>query len=239
MSRMATRLLTRGMFYEEKRLAAIAHNIANSSTPGYKAFKVALDRISSVTAQEEQTSAAKNTENPWIDFSGGPLVATGGRLDFAIEGKGFFVVRTPHTTFYTRNGQFAVGNEKKLVTMSGYPVMGSRGEITIEGAEISVSSDGSVSVDGTLIDKLKIVDFKKREAIQPVGNSFFVSCLEDNEDAATDGYSVKQGFAESSNVRVMNELVNLIRCIRAYEAYDTAKQRIGEATGKLNEVLRF
>ncbi|HOR86994.1 MAG TPA: flagellar hook-basal body complex protein [Bacillota bacterium] len=197
--------------------------------------------VSGMTSGEEISPPAmtKGIQDSYIDFSEGFLLETGAKFDLAIEGEGFFVVSTPHSTLYTRNGQFTVNDEKKLVTMSGYPVQGSEGEITIAGTQVFVAPDGSVTVDGKPVVRLKVVDFEEKEAIRPIGNSLYFNTREDNEETASAGYSIRQGFIESSNVNVMNELTNLINCIRAYEAFDKVKQKISEATGKINELPRF
>ncbi len=243
MSKVATRLLMRGMQYQEKRLSTITNNMANSTTPGYKTFKPVFDGIVSRLARDEEilsSNGAKNgIQNTCIDFSQGPLIETGGKFDLAIEGNGFFVVNTPEGTLYTRSGQFTISNEKKLVNASGYHVMGSGGEITIYGTQVSVASDGLVTVDGKPVGTVKIVDFKEKESIQPIGNSLFINTIQDNEEIASTGYSIKQGFIESSNVNVMDEFINLINCIRAYGSYDTVKQKISDASSKLNELPRL
>ena len=185
--------------------------MANSTTPGYKTFKPVFDGIISRLARDEEISssnrAKKGIQNTCIDFSEGPLIETGGKYDLAIEGNGFFVINTPNGTLYTRNGQFTISNEKKLVNTSGYPVMGSGDEITIYGTQVSVASDGWVTVDGRPVGTVKIVDFKEKESIQPIGNSLFINTLQDNEEIASTGYSIKQGFIESSNVNVMDEFI--------------------------------
>jgi flagellar basal-body rod protein FlgG len=117
--------------------------------------------------------------------------------------------------------------------------MGSGGEITIDGTQVSVASDGLVAVDDKPVGTVKIVDFKEKESIQPVGNSLFINTLQDNEEIASTGFSIKQGFLESSNVSVMDELVNLINCTRAFETYDAVKEKISEANSKLSEMPRL
>jgi flagellar basal-body rod protein FlgG len=94
------------------------------------------------------------------------LLETGNNLDFAIEGEGFFVVSTKDGPMYTRNGKFTINQEKKLVTAEGFPVLGKGGEINIDGKEINVENDGSVFVDKSFVDVIKVVDFEDKKYLR-------------------------------------------------------------------------
>ena len=227
-----------GKFVNGRRLEIISNNLANVSTAGFKASRPVFNALTG-----EEAAARQQTENTYVsvydaylNFSGGAPVETGSNLDFAIEGDGFFVVSTKNGTMYTRNGKFTVDHEKRLVTAEGDPVLGKGGEINIDGKQISVESDGSISVDNTTVDVLKIVDFKDKSAVRNAGRNLFVNTSETNEEFTPDNYTVRQGYYEASNVNVTREMIEMIYTVRAYEAYTKVDQYFNDILGKLIDV---
>ena len=199
----------------------IAHNLANVSTAGYKrrcnAFSKAL------IAQEPAAGVSSEVSlNTIFDFSQGEISQTGRSLDFALCGKGFFVIETPQGLLYTRNGVFHLNQNGQIVDSSGRIVAGEAGPISIPPnvgiSQISVSNDGSISADGTPIGKFKLVDFKDGESeLVAVGTN----CFQAPEGITTEppeNLIVKQGFQESSNVQMVEELVDMMMVSRLYEA---------------------
>ena len=206
----------------EREFSIIAHNLANVSTAGYK-------RSCSTFAKQlmaqgvESIEADKEVElNTAFDFSQGNLTETGRPLDFALCGKGFFVIETPDGPLYTRNGMFRLNQNGQIVDSSGKIVAGEGGPITIslsEGpSQISVSGDGSIGAGGSTVGKFKLVDFKDDEKkLTAVG----LNCFEAPKDLRPEPAAsliVKQGFQESSNVQLAEELVDMIMVSRLYEA---------------------
>jgi flagellar basal-body rod protein FlgF len=241
MSKIASKTLSAVKKGQVRKLEFIANNIANSLTPGYKASKpsfqnlllAGMDGLRGVEpypAMDEATS--------FIDFSEAPLTETKGKLDFALEGNGFFIVSTDNGPMYTRNGQFSLDEQRRVVTSTGYPVMGGGGEITIKGNDIMVEGDGSILVDRVFTDKIKIVDFKDKASLQNFGMSLFRSVGVDNTESVPETFFVRQGFIESSNVNIMREMLNLINCLRAYQAYSKASGQIEQADAKMMEITR-
>ncbi len=206
---------------------AIAHNLANASTAGYKrrctTFVQDLQRQmdigpgadgSSVTAGEVQGETS-------VDFTQGALTRTGQPLDLALKGKGFFVIETTQGPRYTRNGAFRTNQEGQLVDPLGRTVAGEGGPIVIPNTvsilAIQVSKDGSVLADGRTIGKLRVVAFEDEGMLVAMGSNCFRAPSEATPNAAPDA-AVQQGFQEASNVRPVEELVDLIRVTRLYEA---------------------
>ncbi len=223
-----------GKYVTERRMDMIANNIANSLTPGYKSSKphcqtVIKDDIEGVEPTYMNTLAT------YIQFTDAPVVSSGAKLDFAIEGDGFFVVSTQDGPAYTRNGQFTLNKNKKLVTMDGNLVMGQGGEITIDGKEVTVENDGTIFVDKARVDALKVVDFKNKRSLTQFGKSLFTSASESPAALPTEKYTIKQGAFESSNVDVIKELIEMISALRAYESYTKVDQFFGDMTSKLLE----
>jgi flagellar basal body rod protein FlgG len=199
----------------------IAHNLANVSTAGYKRRCNAFSK--SLTAQELAAGASGEVSlNTTLDFSQGEIVQTGRTLDFALCGKGFFVIETPQGPLYTRNGIFHLNQNGQIVDSAGRIVAGEAGPISIPPdigiSQISASSDGSISAGGTPIGKFKLVDFKDGESeLAAVGTNCF-QAPEGILAKPPENLIVKQEFQESSNVRMVEELVDMMMVSRLYEA---------------------
>jgi flagellar basal-body rod protein FlgF len=213
----------------------ITHNLANAGTAGYKrrcnAFSKSLMEQESAVGTSGEVSLSTS-----FDFSQGEVVHTGRSLDFALCGKGFFVVETPDGPLYTRNGLFHLNQNGQIVDSSGRIVAGEAGPISIpsdtELSQISVSSDGSISANGTAIGKFKLVDFKDRESeLVAVGANCF-QAPDDISAATPENLIVKQGFQESSNVRMVEELVDMMMVSKLYEAsvkFISAKKDVSQS----------
>jgi flagellar basal-body rod protein FlgF len=232
-----------GAVAEEKRLGFISNNLANALTTGYKASRPVFEAVlsSSIIDTDQAESTFVGTYDSYINFADGSLIDSGNKLDFAFQGDGFFVIHTAQGDRYTRNGQFALDANGKLVTQDGNTVAGEGGDIIINGIngkQITVETDGSVSVDRVPAGKLKTVRFATKESLRPVGNSLFENIDPANQELPTVNCTVKQGFHEASNVEVVKEMIDMIACTRAYEAYSKMQQAFGDMESKLQEVAR-
>lgn len=202
----------------------ITHNLANISTVGYKrrcsAFSRALDSQEAVAGTDSGGSIEASAV---FDFSQGSIVETGRPLDFALYGRCFFVIETPDGPLYTRNGMLHINQNGQIVNSQGNIVAGQAGPITIPNSvglsQLSVSSDGSISAGDITIGKFRLVDFKDDEnKLVPTGASCFQMPDENIQPVAAENIVVKQGYQESSNVEMVDELVNMIMLSRLYEA---------------------
>jgi len=197
----------------------ISNNLANASTTGYKrrcnAFTKALEEQGAVQSLE-------GTSQTVLDFSQGNLVQTDRTLDFALHGKGFFVIETPDGPLYTRHGVFQINQNGQIVDMSGRVVAGTAGPITlpaeIDSGTVHVASDGRVSAGDTAIGQLRVVEFGDSEnRLIPTGNTCFLAPA-DLEPADAESPVVRQGYQEASNVKLVDELVSMIMVSRLYES---------------------
>ena len=209
-------------------LDLVANNLANVSTPGYRAQH---DSFSSLlaTSSGASLSGLNQAVNDYsvlgggqLDLSQGNLEKTGNELDLGIEGQGFFSVQTANGQVYTRDGNFHVSPKGQLVTSAGDPVLGTDNRpLPIVGAPVSVSPDGTISVNGALAGQLKIVDFKDPNALGKIGNSYF-SGSPDNPPLPATGVSVDQGRIEGSNVAPAESAVRLVGVMRQFEMLQKA-----------------
>jgi flagellar basal-body rod protein FlgG len=234
-----------GKFVNSRRMEIIANNIANVSTPGFKSSRPVFNAF---TGEDESGNGMlQNTSvsmyDSYVNFAVAPLLETGSKLDFAIEGEGFFVVSTPDGPMYTRNGKFTVSQDKKLVTMEGYPVLGRGGEIDVGGqngnVDISVENDGSVFVDKAFIDVIKIVDFADKRYIRNFGKNLFMNTQEGSVEIIPENSTVRQGYSEASNVDIMREMIEMIHTVRAYEAYTKIGESLDDVLGQLIDLSRL
>ncbi|MHC4122107.1 MAG: flagellar hook-basal body protein [Planctomycetota bacterium] len=224
----------------------IAHNLANVSTVGYKRKCNTFSK--SLTAQGAGTTAETGdiTDlHATFDFSQGSFIETRRSLDFALCGKGFFVIETPKGPLYTRSGIFQLNQNGQITDSAGRIVAGQNpaGPISIPPdaglSQISVSSDGSISVAGATVGQFKLVDFKDKENELIAAG---LNCFHAPKTAVPqppENLIVKQGFQESSNVQLVEELVDMIMVTRLYEANmkfmsvskDTSKSLMNVAMG--------
>ncbi len=215
----------------------IAHNLANASTVGYKRRCNAFSK--SLGTQDPQSySPGTISLNSAFDFSQGSVGQTSRPLDFALYGKGFFVIETPEGPLYTRNGTFLTNQNNQIVDSLGRIVAGQAGPITVPGnaslMELNVSSDGTVSAGGTPIGKFRLVDFQDNQGkLVPVGESCYQMPDTTITPAPAERLIVKQGYQEASNVKVMDELVDMILVSRLYEANMKSLSAEKEASSSL------
>jgi flagellar basal-body rod protein FlgF/flagellar basal-body rod protein FlgG len=155
-----------------------------------------------------------------LDLDQGSLEKTGNDFDLAIQGSGFFVVRTAAGLACTRNGNFHVSPKGKLVTAQGDMVMGVTGPIDIVGGPVSISPDGTISVDGAVAGQLKVVDFPAGTPLESVGSTYY-SAPPKSEVPATDA-SIQQGSLEASNVNPIASAVELVTIQRYAELMQRA-----------------
>lgn len=210
------------------RQAAVAHNLANVSSTGYRAEE---HRLRAVQVQTQNTPAALPTRafavdaSTHTDYSSGPLQYTGRNLDLAVQGKGWIALSMPDgSEAYTRNGNFELSVNGVLQTRDGIPVMGDGGPISIPpDSKIAVGKDGTVSVvpetgaQNTVnaIGRIKLVN-PPEETLMRGGDGLFR--LADNTAAPLDEQvSVANGYLEGSNVNPVDQMVSMISLARQFE----------------------
>jgi flagellar basal-body rod protein FlgF/flagellar basal-body rod protein FlgG len=202
-------------------LDTIANNLANASTVGYRAEHNVFGAVLSATTDAPGSSLNQAINNYGImsgtklDLSQGALQKTGNDLDLAIEGSGFFVVQTANGPMYTRNGSFQVASNGQLITASGDAVMGDKGTITMLPGPVSISTDGTISSNGAVAGKLRVVDFPAGTPLKSEGNTYYSAPVKSATTAT--GSTVQQGALENSNVNPISSMVELITAQRTAE----------------------
>lgn len=219
------------------QLDAVTHNLANATTPGFKA-----EHLRSVKILEDRNMVAEPAapQNGLIvDFSQGVPQKTRNPLDLHIQGDGFFVVQTKEGEAYTRKGDFTVNRLHQIVTQSGDTLVGEGGAITLKEGKLRVDQDGSVHVDESRVGKIKIVDFGNRQALRSIGGGLY-RVEGDAGIKKVDNPHVTSGFVESSNVNIVREMAVMINIHRSFENYQKIIQTLTEmdklSTGRLGRI---
>lgn len=207
-------------------LEVVANNLANTNTVGYKA-QLAFYRSLPAWLQESLTTPLNQVVNQFgvlggaqLDLSTSNLDKTGNPTDVALQSAGFFTVQTKAGVRYTRAGNFQLNAKRQLVTQQGDLVLGEQGPLQIPSGEITISQDGTISVDGGLVAKLKITQFDSAADLKPEGNTYFVAQGKPGK-TATDA-QVVQGSLETSNSDPVKATVSLIELQRNAQLMERA-----------------
>jgi flagellar basal-body rod protein FlgG len=251
-----------GLDAQQTRMTVTANNLANVNTTGFKKGRAVFEDLLYQNVRQVGASTSQDTAAPTglslgtgarvvateKSYTQGSLQQTENALDLAITGRGFFQVQLPDGSVgYTRDGDFQVSSTGELVTANGYSLQPA---ITIpDGAQsITIGADGTVSVQvsgqnaPSQVGSVQLVDFINPAGLQPRGENLLVeSAASGAPQTGTPGVNglggIQQGALESSNVNIVEELVNMIETQRAYEinskAISTTDQMLEFVTNQL------
>lgn len=215
-----------GLAAQTQALELVANNLANLGTAGYRGQQATFRSLvaGAGTVALNPLNAAVNNfgvlSGSRVDLASGSLVATGNPLDVAIAGTGFFTVQSAQGVVYTRNGGFHETPAGQLVTAQGDAVLGEQGPITLPSGAVAISADGTVSVDGAVVEKLRVAEFSPDTSLSALGNALYSAPKGAELPAASS--SVRQGMIEDSNVSPMEGVVQLISIQRNAEMMQRA-----------------
>ncbi len=237
-----------GMNAQQDKLDAISNNLANVDTTGFKKEIPVSKEFSELLLRRTKADGVYKTpfgsadvapiigkiglgvetNEFYTDFDQGSFKSTDTNTDFALSGKGFFVVQTPDGERFTRNGNFHLGKEGILLTKEGYPVLGENGAIHLPDDKFVVNKDGMIyTKEEAVVDRMKIVRFDNERYLKKQGSSLW------NTNNISGDYHIAEGderpqilqaYTETSNVNVVNEMVQMIEVNRAYEANQKSLQ---------------
>ncbi|MBK7900806.1 MAG: flagellar basal-body rod protein FlgG [Azonexus sp.] len=248
-----------GLDAQQTQLDVIANNLANVSTNGYKRGRAVFEDLLYQTLRQPGAQSSQQTQIPTglqigtgarpvavaRVFTQGNVQKTDNSLDIAVQGNGFFQILLPDgTTGYTRDGSFQKDNQGQIVTADGFPLSPA---ITIpaDALSMSIGQDGTVTVTqtgsatATQIGSIQLATFINPGGLQSLGQNLFqetaASGAPTPNTPGTNGAGiVSQGYVETSNVNVAEELVTMIQTQRAYElnskVVSTSDQMLGRLT---------
>ena len=214
-----------------KELRVIAQNVANASTDGYK-------REASVFTEYVDRDAGLSMgalRGRFADRGQGALGRTGGTYDLAVEGEGMFAVDRRGEVLLTRAGSFQTDAEGTLVTKEGWPVLdegGGRIEVPEETTDVTVSRDGTVSLDGLAVARIGVFAAPPG-TLTRAGDTLFRPTA---GYAVLDAPSVRQGFLERSNVNPVAEIARLTEAQRLFEA---GQDLLNTEHSRLEDMIRL
>jgi flagellar basal-body rod protein FlgG len=237
-----------GMEAQQMNLDVISNNLANVNTAGFKKSSI---QFAEMMYDTDKTPGASSTDSSTVptgtqigygskpvaterNFTQGNLQQSGNTYDVAIQGQGFFKLTLPDgTNAYTRDGSFVVNADGQLVTNQGYLVTGV-GTIDPRATNVSIGSDGTISatVNNAVvkISPITISNFPNPEGLNSLGGNLYqeTTAAGTAVDGQTPGQNgmgtLAQGYVETSNVQVVEEMVNMIQAQRAYEINSKAIQ---------------
>lgn len=197
-------------------MQSVANNIANASTTGFRREGTSFTEFVASTGIGQDSLSMARLNAHYMDLSQGPLHETGGRLDIAIDGVGYFLVNGADGQEITRAGSFVVSPNGELVTPDGRAVLDA-GEapvfIPTDASDINIATDGTIATDGQVVGQIGLF-----QPVDPLtvsrtsGTSFSVAGVVPVEEAR-----MVQGFLETSNVNPVQELTRMIEVQRSYE----------------------
>jgi flagellar basal-body rod protein FlgG len=250
-----------GLDAQQTQLDVVSNNLANVGTAGFKKSRAVFEDLIYQTLRQPGAQSTQQTQLPTglqigtgvrpvaseRIFTQGNLQQSGNQLDVAINGQGFFQVALPDgTTAYTRDGSLHQDSQGQLVTSSGYPIAPA---ITIpsNAQTVTIGNDGTVTVTqqgqaaATQIGTLQLANFINPSGLEARGENLYVETAASgtpttNAPGSNGIGTLKQGYIETSNVNVVEELVNMIQTQRAYEINSKAIQVSDQMLQRLGQI---
>ncbi|WP_404423620.1 flagellar basal-body rod protein FlgG [Nibricoccus sp. IMCC34717] len=250
-----------GMEAQQLNLNTIANNLANVNTAGFKRSKIEFQDLLYQRPRNSGADAGGGNVVPTgVEvgngsrvaatskiFTQGQLTQTGNSFDIAIQGDGFFEVQRPDGTLaYTRDGSFKLSPQGVVVTNDGLPVLGGFQPVPTGTTAISMSENGTVTYDGpsgTQSFRVTLTRFANPSGLRSLGGNLYQESVasgapETGAPAEAGFGSLKQGYIETSNVNIVEEMVNLIVAQRAYEINSKSIQTSDEMLQNIANMKR-
>ena len=246
---------------QQLNLDVISNNLANVNTTGFKKAKIEFQDLLYQTTRGAGAEQGGGNQLPTSlqighgsqpvstakVFTDGDLTKTGEKLDLAIEGDGFFEVQLPDGgRAFTRAGAFKMANDGRITTSEGLQVLSGFQPIPAGTTTISISSTGEVTTEGAngaQSFRLQLTRFANPAGLQSIGRNLYretaASGQAETGNPGENGFgSLEQGYLEMSNVKVVEEMVNMIVAQRAYEVNSKAVQAADEMMQLSNNLRR-
>lgn len=233
----STYIALSGQTAREHQMEVLANNIANLSTPGFKAEKMMFQEYLSKPADGSDPSSYVVSQGNARDMSQGPVSHTGNPLDIALNGAGFLTVTTPSGNQYTRNGHLQLDSQGELVTSAGFIVQGDGGSpivIPAGAGSITIGKDGTVATDKQTIGKIAVVNFDNPQLLAETQGGLYTTT---QVAQPVTGTNVEQGTIEEANIQPVVEMTKLMNA--AHEIGMAKNFADGENTRLKNAIDRL
>jgi len=223
-----------GSLAAQTRLDALANNLANANTAGFKAERVLqrAERAGEIAPPATAVATPVTREHVETDFSQGPISKSGNPLDVALAGDGFLVVKTERGERLTRSGSLSIDSAGYLATADGNRIQGTSGDIRIPESPVVIAADGSVRAGEQRVGQLRLVNVDDPAQLVRESGTRFAPGNQVPADAAPGSVRVVQGAIEGANLAPVEGLVALIETVRGFETYMRAAERLDQVTAK-------
>jgi flagellar basal-body rod protein FlgG len=234
-----------GLAAQQTRLDAIANDLANASTTGYKPVKVAFADLAYAAPATGSVGEAQTGAGARASFAGrshlqGALNPTDRPLDVAIQGPGFLRVRRPDgTEALTRNGSLQLDAQGRLTTADGLLVQPAvTAPAGTSASQLSIGADGTVSAAGAPLGRLEVVDVPNPDGLLALGGSLFSATPASGAVRAAEGSTLVGGHLEASGVDMASAMTSMIESQRAFQLVSKAITTRDEVWGIANNIKR-
>jgi flagellar basal-body rod protein FlgF len=220
----------------QKRLETIANNVANASTPGFRAEEVKFEAMLSNAASESVHYASSG--DTYIKREAGRLIRTENPLDIAVQGDAWFAIQTPAGIIYTRDGRMKMTAEGDLQSIDGHPILDVGGapiQIDPNGGRLQIAADGMITQGDRQFGAIGLFIIDPRASLSRYENSGVIPDQPATPALDFNQVGVVQGHIESSNVNPMWEMSQLIMASRSYDAVANS---ISKSEDSLTEAIR-
>ncbi len=220
----------------QRRLDTIANNVANSTTPGFRAENVTFETVLSQT--QRSTVAYSGTGESTFSRASGPIVQTTNPLDVAVHGDAFLSVSGANGPVYTRDGRMRISTQGDLENMNGQQILDQSGgpiQINPGRGPVQISRDGTISQNGERVGRIGLFQIPANAKLVRHEGAAVVPDLpaEPVVDFVSMGFA--QGYIEKANVNPVMEMTRLISVTRAFEAMTAAGE---QSDRKLTEAIK-
>lgn len=250
-----------GMDAQQQNLNTISNNLANVNTTGFKRSKIEFQDLlyqnpravgtqdggGNVVPTGVEVGNGSRIVSTAKVFTQGQVTQTGEKFDVAIQGDGFLEVRRPDgTTGYTRDGALKVGKDGRVTTSDGLPVLSGFQPIAAGATSVTIAADGEVTVQsprGNQNFRVQLTRFNNPSGLKSLGGNVYAetpsSGAPETGNPGEEGFgTLAQGYLETSNVNVVEEMVNMILAQRAYEINSKSIQTSDEMLQRIGQLKR-
>jgi len=231
-----------GLESTDEKVRKLMDNMANSEVPGYKKSDVVIGSfpLALEVAENKLAGSKPVVEGTYYNNLKGALVKTGGNLDLALGSDGYFVVSGQWGEGYTRDGRFHLDRDGRLLSVAGnFPVTGQLGEIIVSpGSVVAFTQDGDITVDGEIVDRIRVVRVENPNTLETLNGSVFKKVNEATVILEEENPRVIQGYVEASNVNIIDQMMEMIYLERTYNINTKIIQTRDETLSRAIELGR-
>jgi flagellar basal-body rod protein FlgF len=226
---------------QNRNVEAIAHNLANANTPGFRASRMLFDEWMAKSAGIDRPGARPvafvQDRASYREREQGAMVKTENPLDLAISGEGFFAIDTPRGERYTRAGRFTLSPDGRVTTSEGYALLDTENRpivVTEQDTRLTLTADGTLESENGPLGKIRVVGFDDLNRLRPEGQILFAA---DAPPRAIEAPKLLQGMVEDSNVKPLLEMTRMMSEVREFTFVTQFVDR--ESERQLNTIERL